>query len=214
MAILDNLGMSKDSFDNATGEAAKEFKSLPAGAYAATIKQVLVYTNNFGDKSMQYVVNVTEHDRDVRFMKDINSKLKGDEENGGYSNRFKQFLFASKTEEGACSIKEKAAKINSFGKEYECDEIIGMKDKKVIALVLLMDDINKADGAAYKMQNVLSSVVALDGTDSSGENKVEEFTARVEKTPVTPYEGYVKPGKATAGTVNADAAEQAKASGF
>lgn len=214
MDILNNLGMTQDTLDQATGEVKGEFKPLPAGAYKATVKQILVYTNNFKDRTMHYVVNITEHDRDIRFMKDVSATLKDKTPNGGYANRFKQFMYAANTEESACSIKEKAAKLNSFGKEYECDEIIGMVGKNIIAEILLMDDINKQEGASYKYQNALSGVLALDGTDASGEDKLEDFVKRCTDKPTTAYEGYVKPGNTTAVKADPAATQSAESEGF
>lgn len=211
---LSIIGVSQDAVAEATGEVAKPFETLEAGVYKATVKQVLMYTNNFGDKSMRYIVNITSEDRDVQFKSDINSTLKDKSVNGGYTNRYKQFLYATNTEESALSIAPNTVKINSFGKDYEAQEIIGMVGKPVIAEVLLMNDTNKADGEPYKLQNVLSGVLAMDGTDASGENKADDFAKRCEEKPLTNYQGFVKPSGATKATVDTNAAAAAEESGF
>ena len=212
MSVNDLLGVSQEELNKATGEVAKPFEPLPAGCYKATIKEILVYKNNFESTSMRYTVNITSEDRDVEFMKDIGSTLKNGETNGGYTNRIKQFAYAANVPDSEWTPGDKV-KINSFGKEYEATKILGPIGKPVIAEVLLMDDTNKADGVAYKLQNKLSGVLAMDGTDSSGENKADEFAKRCEEKPLTPYEGYVKPGNAaTKGTVGTDAAKEAASS--
>ena len=208
------IGASQEAMEAATGEVGKEFGPLDAGAYKATVKQILIYTNSFGDKSMKYTVNITSEDRDVSFMKDINAMLKDKKENGGYANRFKQFLYAANVEESALSVKEASVEINSFGKKIMCDEIIGMVGKPVIAEVLLMNDTNKTEGEPYKLQNALSGVLAMDGTDASGENKAEQFVEKCATRPLTDYKGHIAKSKATAGTVNKNAATDAAEENF
>lgn len=211
---LSIIGVSQEAVAEATGEVAKPFETLEAGCYKATVKQILMYTNSFGDKAMRYIVNITSEDRDIEFSKDINSTLKDKSVNGGYTNRYKQFLYATNTEESALSISPTPVKINSFGQDYEAQEILGMVGKPVIAEVLLMNDTNKADGEAYKLRNILSGVLAMDGTDASGDNKADEFTEKCKAKPVTDYAGYVKPAKATQGAVNKEAAANISNEGF
>lgn len=211
---LSIIGVSQQAVNEATGEVAKPFETLEAGCYKATVKQILMYTNTFDDKAMRYIVNITSEDRDIEFSKDINSTLKDKSVNGGYTNRYKQFLYAANTEESALSISPTPVKINSFGKDYEAQEILGMVGKPVIAEVLLMNDTTKADGEAYKLRNILSGVLAMDGTDASGQNKADEFTEKCKTKPVTDYAGYVKPAKATQGAVNKEAAADASSEGF
>lgn len=213
MSVTDLMGVSQEQLNEATGEVAKPFETIEAGCYKATIKQILVYTNSFGDKSMRYVVNITSEDRDIQFMKDINSTLKDKTINGGYTNRVKQFAYAANVPEDTWTAGGEA-KINSFGKDYKAVELLGPVGKPVIAEVLLMDDTNKADGEAYKLQNTLSGVLAMDGTDASGENKADAFTERAASHPLTKYKGYMKPSTTTQAAVNTDAAADATAAGF
>jgi len=215
MEILNQLGIDKEEYESATGEVGKEFTPLDAGVYKATVKSILVYTNSFGDKSMRYTVNIDSENVEISFRKDIGATLKDKKPNGGYANRFKQFLYATNTDESSCSVKEKAEKINSFGKEIEADAILGMNDKKILAEVLLMNDTTKEEGAPFKHMNCLSGVLALDGTDASGENKAEAFSEKAKKNPVTDYKGYVKQGSSsTKGSVDKNAAKEAEEAGF
>lgn len=211
---LSIIGVSQEAVAEATGEVAKPFETLEAGVYKATVKQILMYTNSFGDKSMRYIVNITSEDRDIQFKSDINSTLKDKSVNGGYTNRYKQFLYATNTDEHSLTLAENTVKINSFGKDYEAQEILGMVGKPILAEILLMNDTNKEDGAPYKLQNVLSGVLAMDGTDASGENKADSFADRCKEKPLTNYQGYVKPSGATKATVDTNAAASAAESGF
>ena len=215
MSILETIGASKEAMDNATGEVSGEFKALDAGVYAATIKEVLVYTNQFGGRTMKYIVNITSEDVNIGFRKDIGAELKGGKENTGYANRFKQFLYASNTAEGDCTAKPHTEKISSFGQEFDAEAILGMNGKKVLAEVLLMNDTTKTDGESFKMSNALSGVLAMDGTDASGENKAEAFAEKCKTSPVTEYKGYVKSGSAnTQAVANPDVAAEAESKGF
>jgi len=211
---MENLiGTSKENMEKATGEVGKEFEPLTAGCYKGTVKGIYIYTNNFGSNSMRYVVTVATKDgeeRDLEFVNDINSKLKGDLDNVGYANRYKQFLYATNVDESALCKADQAGKLNSFGKEYEYDALLGMNGKSVLVEVKLRNDTNKAEGAAFKYSNVINGVLAQDGTDSTGENKGEKFNEKVAKTPIEEYAGYVKSGSnSTAAKPNPDAQAQA-----
>jgi len=214
MNVLAAAGISETGFEKATGEVAGEFKVLDAGVYKATIKEIAIYQNTFGGKTMRYTVNLTEDDRDITFRKDINSHLKDNVENDGYINRFKQFLYAANVKDSECKNKKKAVKINSFGKEYDADIVLGPVGKPILAEVLLMEDTTKTEGEPYHLQNALAGVLAVDGTDASGENKVEAFVEKCKKTPTTKFQGYVKASTTTSGTVNANAAKEAEEEGF
>ncbi len=217
--IANLIGTSEETFTQATGETAKEFEALPAGIYKAVIKSVLKYENQFGSTQMNYIVTVTTADnetKDVGFRTDIGATLKDKSENKGYANRFKQFMYAANVKDEDISIKEKSAKIKSFGKEFDADKILGMNGKSVLAEVLKMNDTTKAEGQSFKISNALSGVLATDGTDASGDNKAEDFAAKCEKTPLTDYAGYVKAGNAaTASTAtNTPDAKDAGEAGF
>lgn len=205
MDILNAIGASEEAYENATGETAKEFQTLPAGIYKAKIKDILIYTNKWDGKQMRYTVVVKDsngEERELSFKSDIGSHLKDKSENKGYANRLKQFCYATGVDASDLTIKEKAAKINSFGQEYEADAIMGMNNKVILAQVLLMSDTNKAEGESFKYTNILSGVLAKDGTDASGEDKQDAFKEKCEKTPVTEYAGYVKQNSQTQAQTN------------
>lgn len=209
---MDNLiGTSKENMDAATGEVGKEFEPLEAKCYKGKVKEVLIYVNNFGSKSMRYIVTVTTKDgetRDLEYVNDINSKLKGDKDNVGYANRWKQFLYATNVDESTLTKSDKAGKLNSFGKEYEYDAVLGMNAKPLLVEVKLRNDTNKAEGEAFKYSNVINGVLAMDGTDSTGDNKGEKFNEKVAKTPIEDYAGYVKDGKSSTKAKSSETAKE------
>jgi len=211
--LTDLIGTSKEALDNATGEVGKDFKPFPAGVYRGKIKSIQVYTNNFGSNSMRYTVTITNADgeeRDVQHINDINSKLKDDKDNGGYANRFKQYMYATNTADSDLSKAKGEGTINSFGKEYKYDVINGMNDKPLLVELLLRNDTNKAEGQPFKYSNAIANVLATDGTDASGDDKKTEFAEKCEKTPVVDYAGYIK-GGAKASTTASDEQKAAAA---
>ena len=213
MAGIANLiGTSEETYKDAKAELAKEFEPLKSGVYSGQVKSIKVYVNNFGSNSMRYTITVKDEDgekRDVEFINDINSKLKGDVDNLGYSARFKSVLYATGTDESDLSKKDKVGKLNSFGKEYDFDEILGMNGKLVKVEVMLRNDTNKAEGASFKYSNAIAGILAPDGTDASSEDKAEAFRKKIETKPVFDYEGYMKKSATAAqsATSAADLAE-------
>lgn len=216
---MENLiGTTEENMNKATGEVGKEYEPLEAGCYKGKVKGIFIYVNNFESNSMRYIVTVSNkegEERDLEFINDINSKLKGDLDNVGYANRYKQFLYATNVDESTLTRKDKAGKLNSFGKEYEYDALLGMNDKPVLVEVKLRNDTNKQEGTAFKYSNTINGVLALDGTDATGENKAEKFNEKVKTTPIEEYAGYVKPGNgATTAKANPDATSEAAESDF
>lgn len=216
MELLNKMGITGEQLEAATGEVGREFKPLDAGVYKATVKEILIYVNNFGGTEARYTVNLTTEDRDVTFLKDVGQLLKDGTPNGGYANRLKQFLYATGVDQADCNVKENFVEINSFGKKVMADAIIGMNGKPVMAEVLLMDDTTKEEGEAYKLRNVLAGVLAMDGTDASGENMALVFDEKAKTTPITKYQSRkAKAGNAaTQAAVNPDVAAEADASNF
>lgn len=210
--LTDLIGTSQEALDNATGEVGKEFAPFPAGVYRGVVKSVQVYTNNFGSNTMRYTVTIKNADgeeRDVQHINDINSKLRDDKDNGGYANRFKQYMYATNTADSDLSKAKGEGKLNSFGKEYEFEVINGMNGKPLLVELLLRNDTNKAEGQPFKYSNAIANVLATDGTDASGDDKKTEFAEKCEKTPVADYAGYMKdaPKSSTASTEQKAAAE-------
>ena len=197
--ILEELNLTEEAYTQGEASAvAKEFTAMTSGVYDGTVKEVIVYTNQYDGKQMRYNIEVTVdgEPKNVTFRSDIGKTLKDGSDNKGYAGRLKQFAYATNTELAALSI-GKDVTIKSFGKEVKGEFITGMNGKKIKVLVRQSDDTNKADGQPFKITNDVMGVVAMDGTDSEGENAAEKFEEQVKKTPVFAAPRKVKGGGAT-----------------
>jgi len=200
--ILESLGLDQAEYDNGEASAiAKTFEAMKSGAYEGTVKEVIIYKNQFGGVQARYVVTVNKGSEptDLTFRSDIGKELRDGKPNKGYAGRLKQFAYATGTELGALSM-GKGTTIRTYGKECTGEFLIGMNGKKLTALVRESDDTNKADGAPFKITNDIMGVVAMDGTDADGEKAEEAFAEACKKTPVFNAAKKVKAPKATTAT--------------
>ena len=206
MGILDELELDQETYDSGeAGAVAKVFEPLASGVYDGTVKEIISYTNKWDGKEMRYIVTVDKNGepQDLRFRRDIGKTLQSGEANKGYAGRLKQFAYATGTDLASLSM-GKATKLKNFGTEYDGEFLVGMNGKKVKVLVRLSDDTNKPEGTAFKITNDVMGVVAMDGTDSDGENAAEAFEETCKKTPVFNAPSKQKAGaKATAGVKTA-----------
>lgn len=202
--ILDELGLDEATYEQGeAGAVAKAFEPIPSGVVDAVVKEITIYTNKWDGKQARYVVTVDKNGepQDLTFRSDIGKTLQSGEANKGYAGRLKQFAHATGTDLAALSM-GKDVKIKSFGQEYDGTLLVGMNGKKIKALVRVSDDINKPEGTPFKITNDISGVIAMDGTDSKGEDAATAFTELCEKTPVFPAG---KKGKAGATATTATA---------
>jgi len=186
-------GASQESLDKATGEVAKPFELLPTGAYKAVVKSVSKYTNSFKNTEMHFVFTMVKEKRDLSFATDIGLTLKDGSENGGYSDRWKQFLYAIGMDESELALSNEPGERRSYGKKHVTEEIVGFEGTEIIALVALRDDTAKPEGEPYKMDNVVTAILNINGTDITGQDKVTEFTDKAKTTPVRKYKSKWKP---------------------
>lgn len=181
------LGLSPEEMETAESSAiAKEFVPLKSDAYDAEVSDIVIYTNQWGGEQARYTVIVKDdkgEDRKLTYRSDIGKKLKDGKINNGYGGRLDQFAYATGVAIESMSIGEEV-EINVFGTQTKGNLLVGMKGKAVKALVRLSDDKNKDEGQAFKYSNDLLGVVALNGTEKSGENAEEKFKEAVAKTPI------------------------------
>ena len=199
MSILEELNLTEEAYTQGEASAvAKEFKAMDSAVCEGTVKEIIVYTNQYDGKQMRYNIEVTAdgEPKILTFRSDIGKTLKDGSDNKGYAGRLKQFAYATNTELSALSI-GKDVTIKSFGKEVKGEYIVGMNGKKIKVLVRQSDDTNKAEGQPFKITNDVMGVVAMDGTDSEGENAAEKFEEQIKKTPVFAAPRKVKGGGAT-----------------
>ena len=62
---LDKLGITKQGREEANGEVGVEFKLTPCGAYDAVVKEVVIWTNKFDNKTMKYTVKLNGEDKNL-----------------------------------------------------------------------------------------------------------------------------------------------------
>ncbi len=200
--ILDIMGLSDESYSNGeAGATIKEFEALPSGVYAGKVKHVIVYKNQWDGTQAQYIVSI-EHDgesKDYRFRSDVGQKLKDGSDNKGYAGRLKQFAYATKSELSDMS-KGDDTELKVFGKDCKGFFLKGMNEKKLKVLIRKSDDTNKAEGEAFKITNDILGVVAMDGTDSNGEDAAKAFEETIAKTPVFKSPKKVKAGSGSNAT--------------
>ena len=219
MAFLEEIGTTTEAYIEAKGESTTAaFELIPSGAYPATVKAIYTYVNQFGGQMMKYIVHLTEQDRDVEFRQDIGATLKPASEgvagaqNIGYTNRLKQFCYATGVDIDTLSLSPVAVKIKSFGKDVDAKQVQGMTDKSVLALVRHSQDTEKEEGASYQFRNDIEGVCAMNGLDASGENAKEIFEVKVEKTPIFKYKGTKSKTLAPGTSAPSDADKAAMAS--
>jgi len=181
---LDKLGITKQGREEATGEFGGEFKVLPCGIHDAVIKEVVIWNNKFGNKTMQYFVKVLEDDRIYSYKDEVSAMTKEDKQNKGYVNRFVQFEYAANVNENELTFVKRKEQIKSYGEEYDAYVIPEFTGKKVKAVIRLWDDESKSEGENYKITVHLFGVLAPNNTDPSGEDKTEKIKELCEKGPI------------------------------
>jgi hypothetical protein len=221
MSLLEEAGITQEDMDNATGEVTGEYKPLESGLYKGTVKNVLMYTDNFKNKCMKYIIHLDDHKTDVSYYRDISSMMaKGTKKNPGYVERLKQLLYAVNVDQADCSWEDKGDTVSSYGKTFKAKTLVGVAGKPLVVDVKLMDDISRPDGMSFKYINAISGMLAVDGTDISGESKVESIKEKYEKAPIVKFDGKWKNANNTATADNTTAAStettaaEAEASGF
>lgn len=189
---MDGFGLSTEDIQNAESSAiAKVFEPLPSGVYEATVEDVVVYKNQWDGKMARYTVIIKDdkgEDRTVSFRRDIGQLLQSGKPNHGYAGRLEQFSHATATPIAEMSMGQETT-FKSFGKDIKGTLVVGMKGKKLKALVRLTSDTNKEEGQSFKYTNDLQAVVALDGTQKDGEDAVAPFTKAIETKPVFEVQG-------------------------
>jgi hypothetical protein len=217
MALLDDLGIDKQKFEDATGSTVTAaFEALASGKYPGKVKDLVLFTSIFAKdgvetKATQLRVTVTvtgkdsdgkDKNVDVQFQRDVGKTLKDGAVNEGFINRLKSLCLATNTDIDSLTMGDET-KVNSFGKDCEGQFLMGMNDKPLVALVKYMRDENKAEGVAFRDQNF------LEGVCPQGSEDIEKFEEKVAKLPegIFLYKGYVKGGASTSTNSNAGTAE-------
>ncbi len=203
--LNDVLGVTDEAVKESTGAVQGEFKLLVGGVYKATIVEVAVWTNKFGQKELQHTVNITAENRDLNFRKNVSPTLQNGKTNGAFMDRFKMFAYAAGVD--FATLVPTAGKVTSYGQEYDAQIFSSLAGAEILAEVNREDDIGKEEGEAYKYSNAIAGVLKLDGTDATGEKKDKAFAEKSLAKPIVKYGKKAEApaaGGATTGTASAE----------
>lgn len=199
MSFLDQLGISKEEFAAAKESTVTEaYEVLESGAYPATIKNMIMYKNQFDGTMLRVEVELTESKRTLSFRSDVGKLLKDGKPNQGFLSRLKTIASACNFDADNFAIGAEF-KFNSYGKEVVGNVVTGVIGKKVVALVRKSEDTDRPENDSYRISNDIEAVT------QKGTEDFETFAEKVEKQEGKPFtfkSGYKPKGtpKATATT--------------
>ncbi len=179
MANNNALGITEEAFEESTGSTVAEgFKAIASGAYEATIKNVIVYTNQWGGTQVHVTVDVAG--TELGFRNDVGKLLKDNKENKGWTAMFKSLCHASGVSIGDLA-EDGEATFKSYGKDVKGKAFTQMNGKAVIAMVRLTKDTALEEGAPFQISNDIEGVLAMDGTLSDGTDGKAVFKEKIDK---------------------------------
>ena len=198
MAALD-LGFSEEEYQEAEGLASEGFKPLDSGNYKATVKEVILFEGKFG-QVMIHKVELNDSKKVLTFKSNIGKTLKDGGINPGWINRVKMFAHATGVDKSDLSLGAET-KVKEFGQEYTGNFILGMNDKPLIASIGLYQDTNR-EGEQYEFSNHIHGVLAMDKTNTAGEDGVSIFKEMIADKPTFKFAGYKKDSAKKASSSN------------
>lgn len=205
-SFLDTLGISKETYESASASTVTEaYEVLDSGAYAATIKNMIMYKNQFDGTMLRVEVELVEPKRTLSFRSDIGKLLKDQTPNSGFLARLKSIAAACNFDADTFAIGAEH-KFQSYGKEVIGNVITGVIGKKVVALVRKSEDNDRPETDTYRISN------DIEGITQKGTEDYETFTEKVAKQEGKAFgfkSGY-KPKGSTAAASTANSAETKK----
>lgn len=181
MSFLDQLGISKEEFAAAKESTVTEaYEVLESGAYPATIKNMIMYKNQFDGTMLRVEVELTESKRTLSFRSDVGKLLKDGKPNQGFLSRLKTIASACNFDADNFAIGAEF-KFNSYGKEVVGNVVTGVIGKKVVALVRKSEDTDRPENDSYRISNDIEAVT------QKGTEDFETFAEKVEKQEGKPF---------------------------
>ncbi len=174
--IFDELGLDKETFEKAEAESVSDFQVLPSGTYGATIKQLATFTSTKGAGMLIATIHITSEDRDITVYQ--NTKKKDGSANEIGTRTFKSIIASANVE--MSDLSTKTEKVKAYGKEVDGKVVKGLADKKIVALVRAVFE----EGSDFENTNEIEAFAKADGTNAKGEDLLEAFKSKIEKTPV------------------------------
>lgn len=177
MSFIDELEIDQTTYKEAEEQIVKPaFEVLPSGAYKAELKELATFTTDSGAGMMKAVVYIKSKDRSIDVYQ--NTKKKDGTPNDIGTATFKHIIQALNVDESELSVKEE--KIKAYGKEVDAKVVKGVTGKTFVALVRAVHE----EGAKFEDSNEIEAWARADGTNAKGEDLVETFNKKIEKTPV------------------------------
>lgn len=200
--LLDTLGIDTKAYEEASDSAvAKQFEALPSGVYDGIVKNVILYTSVFNDKTkgdvnitnlqVNFTMKTEDGDRDISYRQDVSKLKKDGEVNQGFLQRLKTLGAATNFDIDTLSVGEETT-VKSFGKDCAGNFLLGLNDKPVKLLVRHSQDTSKEEGEAYRDTN------DVEGVTFSGSEDIATFEEKIAKTPIFKLKG--RGGKADSKT--------------
>ncbi len=193
--IYEDLGLDEATFKEAEAESvAPAFEVLPSGVYGATIKQLATFTTEKKAGMLIATIHVESADRDITIYQNTKKKPVGDkpgEPNDIGTRTFKSIIAAANVE--MSDLSTKTEKIKAYGKEVDGKVVKGIEGKKIAALIRAVFD----EGSKFENSNEVEAFAKADGTNAKGEDLLETFKTKIEKTPVK-----IRKAKAGSGASN------------
>lgn len=206
MSFLDTLGINKETYEAASASTVAEaYEVLESGAYPATIKNMIMYKNQFDGTMLRVEVELVEPKRVLSFRSDVGKLLKDGTPNNGFLSRLKSIAAACNFDADNFAIGAEH-KFQTYGKEVVGNVITGVLGKKVVALVRKSEDNDRPENDNYRIAN------DIEGITQKGTEDYETFTEKIEKQAGKAFgfkSGY-KPKGTTAAASTANSAETKK----
>jgi hypothetical protein len=175
--FFEDFGIDEKAFNEAEAETvAPAFEVLPSGVYAATIEELATFKSKKGAGMMKATIHITSEDRTIEVYQNL-KKLDGSANEIG-TRTFKSIIAASGVDMD--EISKQAGKIKAYGAETDASIVKGIKGKKIAACVRAVFQ----EGEKFENTNEIEAFAKPDGTNANGEDIIEAFKARIEKTPV------------------------------
>ena len=183
MSDLNKDFLSSLGLDAATVAATKEqtvgagFEVIDSGAYKATVKELFTFKSSGGALMMKITTHLEKEDKDIEEYQTVVNK-------DGKPNEIGQATFRH-IMDAACpadqgSLSNKIEKVLAYKKEVDGTVVKGLDGKPFIALIRAVHE----EGAGFSDYNIVEAFARVDGTNSKGEDLLETFKTKIEKTPV------------------------------
>jgi len=197
---LEALGLDADVLNAAEAQDVRPaFKALPSGVYDAKIKELATFTSSKGAGMLKIVVEIpSEKDSDLTLYQNIKKKDGSANEIG--QGTFKHILDACN--KSTSDIAVKVEQIKAYAKNVDGNVVKGLDNSPIKVCVRQIFE----EGANYEEYNEVEAYLRADGTNVKGENLVDKYLEKIEKTPILKRTAKAGSGgsSSTAAVVTAD----------